>query len=145
MIIGFFSRNAFRPAYDVAGLKALREKKSMITARVGGEQNFSGEQILVGNGKYYAGTFAIFPQADLHDGLLDICILPRVNLLTLLRCVPGILFRRKFPEKIVKRFRAPAFELTCESPAAFELDGEWIGHLPVKFSVERERLRVMVP
>jgi diacylglycerol kinase family enzyme len=37
------------------------------------------------------------------------------------------------------------FELTSASPAAFELDGEWIGKLPVTFSVERETLRVIVP
>jgi diacylglycerol kinase family enzyme len=29
--------------------------------------------------------------------------------------------------------------------AAFELDGEWAGLLPATFSVEREKLRVVVP
>jgi diacylglycerol kinase family enzyme len=32
-----------------------------------------------------------------------------------------------------------------ESAAAFELDGEWVGKLPVTFSIEREKLRVVVP
>jgi hypothetical protein len=31
------------------------------------------------------------------------------------------------------------------SAAAFELDGEWVGKLPVMFFVEREKLRVVVP
>ena len=131
-------------AYDIAGWKALWEKKPMIAARADG-QDLNGEQIFVGNGKFYAGPFAIFPAANLRDGLLDVCILPRVNFLTLLRCVPSIFLRRKFPEKFVRRFRAANFELSSESPAAFELDGEWIGHLPVKFSIERERLRVIAP
>jgi diacylglycerol kinase family enzyme len=43
----------------------------------------------------------------------------------------------------MRRFRAAAFELTSDATASFELDGELAGNLPVKFSVERERLRVV--
>jgi len=129
-------------AYVIAGLKALREQKPQIKVSAN-SQTFSGELILIGNGKFYGGAFQILPQADLRDGILEVCIFPRVDFPTLFRCVPGFLARRRLPEKIVQRFRAAAFELTCESQAAFELDGEWIGHLPVKFSIEREKLRVV--
>jgi len=30
-------------------------------------------------------------------------------------------------------------------PAAFELDGEWIGGLPATFSIAPQKLRVVVP
>jgi diacylglycerol kinase family enzyme len=33
--------------------------------------------------------------------------------------------------------------LAGEPTTAFQLDGEWTGHLPAVFSVERERLRVI--
>jgi YegS/Rv2252/BmrU family lipid kinase len=133
-------------AYVIAGLKALREKKPQIAAREDARPagvNFTGELVLVGNGKFYGGPFEFFPQADLRDGMLDICILPRVNWLTLLRCAPDFLVRRKLPENLVRRFRAAAFELSSDATAAFELDGELAGKLPVKFSVEREKLRVV--
>jgi len=45
----------------------------------------------------------------------------------------------------VRRFQAAEFTLTSGSEAAFELDGELVGHLPVKFSVVREALRVLAP
>jgi YegS/Rv2252/BmrU family lipid kinase len=128
-------------AYIIAGLRALSEKKPKITARVDG-QNFSGELILIGNGKFYGGQFEIFPPADLRDGFLDVCIFPRVDFPTLFRCAPDFLMRRKLPEQIVRRFRAEKFELICDS-AAFELDGEWAGNLPATFSAEREKLRVV--
>jgi diacylglycerol kinase (ATP) len=131
-------------AYVIAGLKALREQKPKITARADGE-NFAGELILIGNGKFYGGSFEILPGADLRDGLLEVCVFPRVDFPTLLRCAPNFLARQKLPEKVVRRFRAEKFELVCDSAAAFELDGEWAGHLPVTFSVVRERLRVIVP
>ena len=129
-------------AYVIAGLKALRETKPQITARPTSQQ-YTGELVLIGNGKFYGGPFEIFPGADLRDGMLDVCILPRVDFATLLGCAPDFIARRKLPEKAVRRFRAAAFELSGES--GFELDGEWIGSLPAKFSVEREKLRVMAP
>ncbi len=148
-------------AYVIAGLKALREKKPQIVvarasrlcaANGGGEthgqdaratENLFGEMVLVGNGKFYGGPFEIFPGADLRDGMLDVCILPCVDFATLLGCAPEFIARRKLAEKAVRRFRAAAFELSGDS--GFELDGEWIGNLPAKFSVERGRLRVVAP
>ena len=131
-------------AYIIAGVKALRSRLPKITARVDG-QNVAGELILVGNGRFYGGPLEIFPGADLHDGLLEVCVLPRANWLTLFRCIPGLVARQRLPAKAVTRFQAAGFELTSDHPASFELDGEWAGHLPVTFSVARERLRVVVP
>jgi len=131
-------------AYLIAGLKALREQKPGITVRADGRE-VTGELVLIGNGRFYGGPFGIFPLADLRDGLLDVCVFPRINWLTMFRCAPGLLARRRLPERIVQRVRAAAFELDGEPAAAFELDGEWVGHLPAAFSVEREKLRVIVP
>jgi YegS/Rv2252/BmrU family lipid kinase len=129
-------------AYVVAGLKALREMKPQIKISANGEI-FSGELILLGNGKFYGGPFGIFPPADLRDGILEACIFPRVDFPTLLRCVPNFIVRQKLPENAVRRFSAEKFEMVSDSPAAFELDGEWAGNLPVTFSAEREQLRVV--
>jgi diacylglycerol kinase (ATP) len=131
-------------AYVIAGLKALCEKKPEITVRANG-QTATGELVLVGNGRFYGGSFAILPLADLRDGRLDICVLPRVNWTALLRSTPGLLLRGKLPASVAQHLSAETFELTSETAAAFELDGEWVGKLPVTFSIEREKLRVVVP
>ena len=131
-------------AYLIAGLKAMREKKTAIIVRAG-DREITGEQVLIGNGRFYGGPFAIFPAADLCDGMLDICVFPRLNWPTLLRCLPGLLARQRLPENVVHRMRAAALELAGEPASAFELDGEWAGRLPARFSVERETLRVAIP
>jgi YegS/Rv2252/BmrU family lipid kinase len=131
-------------AYVIAGWKALRERQPKITVSTGG-QSITGEFVLVGNGRFYGGPVSAFPQADLRDGLLDICILPRLNWWTLMRCAPGLLTNRKPPAGIAQFIQAAQFELAGEPETAFELDGEWTGHLPATFSVEREKLRVIVP
>lgn len=131
-------------AYVIAGMKALRERLPKIAARVDG-QNVTGELILIGNGRYYGGPLKIFPQADLRDGLLEVCVFPRANWLTLLRCAPGLLTRQKLSTNAAQCFRVATFELSSDIPASFELDGEWVGHLPAAFSVARQQLRVIVP
>jgi YegS/Rv2252/BmrU family lipid kinase len=131
-------------AYLIAGLKALREQKPKIIVRAEGRE-VRGELVLIGNGHLYGGPLGIFPPADLCDGLLEICVFPRVNWLIFLRCLPDFVARQRLPESVVRRVRAAAFELDGEPASAFELDGEWVGHLPTTFSVEREKLRVIVP
>jgi YegS/Rv2252/BmrU family lipid kinase len=131
-------------AYVIAGLKALRGRQPKITVRTVG-QSITGEFVLVGNGRFYGGPVSAFPQADLRDGHLDICILPRLNWWTLLRCAPALLTNRKPPASIAQFIQADKFELSGEPQTAFELDGEWAGHLPAAFSVQREKLRVVVP
>ena len=131
-------------AYLVAGFQALAEKQPQISARADGHE-ITGELALLGNGKFYGGAFHIFPEAHLSNGQLDVCVFPKVNLPTLLRLAPGFLLRQKLSEHRIRRLRAGKIELTSATPAAFELDGEWAGHLPATFSVARQKLRVVVP
>jgi diacylglycerol kinase family enzyme len=131
-------------AYVIAGLKALREKHPRITVRAEG-QEFSGQLVLTGNSRYYGGSFAVFPEAKLEDGLMDVCCLPHTNFPTLFKCAPGVLFQGRIPENQVRRVRTKRFELTSESQTAFELDGEWVGHLPATFSLGPQKVRVIAP
>jgi len=131
-------------AYVVAGLKALAGSQSKITA-AGGGRSATGELVLIGNGRLYGGQYRLFPQADLRDGLLEACLFPRVNWLTLARCGPSLLLRGRLPASVAQVFQAESLTLSSPSPTPLEADGELIGHLPATFSLQRSRLRVIVP
>src|SRR5579859_6740013 len=131
-------------AYVVAGLKALRENKTMITVEING-QTASGELILIGNGKLYGGSFEIFPEANLQDRQLHVCVIPRTDFKTLFRIAPSLLLTKRAPEKLVGRFIGTRLELKSDRPAALELDGEWAGHLPATLTLETRKLRMAVP
>ena len=128
----------------VAGLKALLEKPASITISAGA-QTATGQLVLIGNGRLYGGTFKISPEADLRDGLLEVCVFPRANWFTLARCGPPLLLRGELPDAAVQRFQAATVSLSSQSPTPLEVDGELIGHLPATFSVRRSTLRVLVP
>jgi len=131
-------------AYVVAGLNALRDSSLRITAAAD-SHTLTGGLVLIGNGRLYGGPFRVFPKADLCDGLLEVCVFPTVNWLTLARCGPRLLLRGDLPPSALRAFSAECLTLTSPTPAPLEVDGELIGQLPATFSIKRAGLRVVVP
>lgn len=131
-------------AYVMAGLHALLGPPARIGV-AGGSHSSAGALVLIGNGRLYGGQFRLFPKADLRDGLLEICVLPRVNWFTLARCGPVLLLRGSLPASATELFQAETVTLTSESPTPLQIDGELIGQLPATFGLDRSRLRVLAP
>ena len=130
-------------AYVVAGFKALGEAKSDIIVSAAGASAM-GQLVLVGNGRFYGGTFKLFPKADLRDGLLDVTVFPKVNWEVLMKSGWGWLTSEIHSAAGCRTFQAESFTLSAGDgrPVAFQLDGDNVGQLPVKFSVRRQALRV---
>jgi YegS/Rv2252/BmrU family lipid kinase len=131
-------------AYVMAGFHALLGPAAKIGV-TGGQHSSAGGLVMIGNGRLYGGEFRLFPKADLRDGLLEICVLPRVNWLTLARCSPELLLRGVLPSSTHELFQAESVTLTSEAPTPVQIDGELIGQLPATFSLERSRLRIITP
>jgi YegS/Rv2252/BmrU family lipid kinase len=143
-LVNWQQKKALGPvAYVIAGLKALTETKAPILAGSAGVSG-TGELVLIGNGRYYGGAFKLFPKADLRDGLLDVTIFPTANWEVLLWSGWGWLTDQIHSSAGCQTFQAESLTLSSEGKAAFELDGDNVGHLPVKFSVRRQCLRVLV-
>lgn len=130
-------------AYVFAGLKALGESAPPITVSAG-ESSDTGDLVLLGNGRLYGGDFALFPGANLSDGLLDAVIFPRAGWGTLLRSGPGLLARKRLPAGVARSLRASELTLTSPGRVPFELDGELVGHLPARFGLQPGTLRLAV-
>jgi diacylglycerol kinase (ATP) len=130
-------------AYVLAGMHALMGPPARISAATG-EISQDAALVLIGNGRLYGGEFRLFPEADLRDGMLEVCVLPRCDWMTLARCGPELLFRGGLPASATKVFRTEKLTLTSSSPVPVQLDGELVGHLPAIFTIERARLRVLI-
>jgi diacylglycerol kinase (ATP) len=131
-------------AYVAAGIQALASDPCIVHVTAG-ESSGCGGMVLIGNGRLYGGSFRVFPDADLRDGLLEVCVFPNVGWWTLARCSPQLLLRGTLPGPAVKMMRASTVRLESALPAPFEVDGELVGSLPATFSVQRSALRVIVP
>jgi diacylglycerol kinase (ATP) len=130
-------------AYVAAGCQALREHQPHIT--VEGTGTFSGQLVLLGNGRYYGGSFEFFPEASLRDGFLDVCVLPKVNMWSGLQALLGMATGRVLRFWPARHFQTSSVTLRSSSRVGLQLDGEYVGELPAKFSVLPRALRVIVP
>jgi len=129
-------------AYVLAGVQAMREPKAKIVVTAGAK-TLEGEQVLIGNGRYYGGRFRLFPAADLQDGLLEVTVLPRATWRQLIRGAWGLLLNRLYTTGGVRHLQAETLQLTSTAHARFHLEGEDIGQLPVTMSVRKQVLRVL--
>jgi diacylglycerol kinase (ATP) len=131
-------------AYVVAGLKAWLGKLPPIEA-ANGTMRAAGPLALVGNGRFYGGEWAVFPKADLQDGLLEVTVFPNLSWAGVLRSVGGLLTNSLYTFGGAHHFRAESLELSSAASTWLQLDGENVGQLPARLTVRRRALRVVCP
>ena len=131
-------------AYVVAALRAMREPQVPVTVQAASE-TLTGELVLVGNGRFYGGRFVVFPGAKATDGLLDVCVLPKLTWWTVVRCGAGLLGGRVDRHLGARHLQAECVTLSAPRRVPLQLDGESVGELPATFTVRRMALRVLVP
>jgi YegS/Rv2252/BmrU family lipid kinase len=130
-------------AYVVAGVQAMMAKHPVIT--VAEARGVAGELVLLGNGRLYGGSYPLFPSASLSDGLLDVCVYPRISWMQLLKVGLGICSGRIHRFSSTHQVQLPIVTLTSRERMMLELDGENVGELPAKITVQPKALRVVVP
>jgi diacylglycerol kinase (ATP) len=136
-----------RGGYVLAALQSLiafRPTEMSITAG-GREIRRPTFFIAVGNALSYGGGMKVTPQATLDDGLLDICVVGKMNKLKLLCWVPTIFFGEHLRLKQVEYFQAKQIRIEAGRQLDLYADGEFAGRTPVEVGIIPRGLRVIVP
>lgn len=104
-----------------------------------------GLLVAIGNAHRYGHGMKITPQAELDDGLLDICFVGQMNRFKLLCSVPTIFFGAHLGIKQVQYLKAPAVRIESGRELDVYADGEYAGRTPVEISIRTRALKVIVP
>jgi diacylglycerol kinase (ATP) len=136
-----------RGGYVLAALQSLIAFKpaQMHISTEGREIRRSAFFIAVGNALSYGCGMKVTPQAALDDGLLDICLVSKMNKLKLLCWVPTIFFGQHLRLKEVEYFRAREIRIETERQLDLYADGDYAGQTPVEIGLIQRGLRVIVP
>lgn len=141
------SKKALGPlSYLMTLTQVVGQMASPLEVRNGHKDPIEGTFVLIGNGRHYGGPFNFFPEAKLDDGLLDVCVFHRLSHFDLLRYFRGILVNgghTKFTD--VTYFKTDHIEISGAANEPFEVDGEFHGNCPVRFSIAPKALKVLVP
>ena len=131
-------------AYVLAGLQAMGGKQPQVTIRCH-DQEHTGELILIGNGKFYGGSFPVFHKSDLQDGVLDAVVFPKINWQSFPGHMLNFLRGALFNESGGIYLQGKEFLLTADQHAGLQLEGELVGELPAKITILPRTLRVVAP
>jgi diacylglycerol kinase (ATP) len=96
------------------------------------------------NTPFYGDGMKIAPEAQLDDGLLDVCLIRGMGKIKLLGLFPTVYFGRHLGVKEVESFRAMQAVIETEHPLDVYADGEYVCKTPAEFGVERGALQVIV-
>jgi diacylglycerol kinase (ATP) len=136
-----------RGGYVLAALQSLIAFKpaEMSIMTEGREIRRSAFFIAVGNALSYGGGMKVTPQATLDDGLLDVCLVSKMNKLKLLCWVPTIFFGQHLRLKQVEYLQATEVTINADRKLDLYADGDYAGQTPVKIGLIQQGLRVIVP
>ena len=138
--------------YVAAALKTLPQW-SNVTARVQNDE--TGEVVMndrfllvtAGNGARSGGGFLLTPEAQIDDGVLDLCVVRRLPVWRALMLLPTALVGRHVKAPEVRMVRTTALTVHTDTDVPIHADGELLSSRArtVTFKLMPRRLRVLVP
>jgi diacylglycerol kinase (ATP) len=136
-----------RGGYVLAALQSLIAfKPAEMNITVGGREiRRSAFFIAVGNAQSYGGGMKVTPKAAIDDGLLDICLVSKMNKFKLMCWVPTIFFGEHLRLRQVEYSQAKQIRIEAERELELYADGEFAERTPVEIGILPRALRVIVP
>jgi YegS/Rv2252/BmrU family lipid kinase len=97
----------------------------------------------VANGRYCGGGMHVAPTALLDDGRFDIVTIAALNLWQALPRLARLYSGHLLQDSAVRRHVAARVRIDADPATGIEADGQFVGHTPASFSVERGVLRTL--
>ncbi|ARC84407.1 lipid kinase, YegS//BmrU family protein [Clostridium argentinense CDC 2741] len=125
---------------------AFNFKSINMTIKIG-EQYIKESTFLLAacNGKCYGGGVMIAPKADMKDGLLDICVIRRPGLFTLLKSIPKALKGELEDIEEVNYYSGKKIIVEGDREFILNADGELFRQTQAEFELIENGMKVVIP
>jgi len=132
-------------AYFIKGIEMLPSIRPLPLEIEYDGHEFTGEVLLflIANTPSIGGFKKLAPQALIDDGLFELLIVKKMNLLELTRLIPLTINGEHINNQQVIYTKAKRINVKSKMP--LNLDGEWRGFLPGEFINLPRHLQVLVP
>lgn len=99
----------------------------------------------VANAQSYGGGMKVCPQAEMDDGLFDICIIGDAGALEFLCAFPRVFPGTHITHPKVTMLQARHVVIESDPPLPLLVDGEVIGTTPAEFTLHPRAIEIMIP
>jgi len=135
------------PAYIAAVLQSLHTFRAA-TLRLtldGLTHELRAMLCAVANAQGYGGGMKVAPDAQIDDGMFDLCIIREAGALEFLRAFPSVFRGTHVTHPKVTMFCARHVVIESEPPLPLLVDGEIMGTTPAEFTIQPKAIEVLVP
>ena len=146
-LIKYFDQGNLRGkfGYFLKVFKVLWRKRMMeVTIQTNKEEiKRKAFMVVIANASKYGTGALINPEGNLDDGLFEIVVVRRINLISILKMF--LKFKRFNPKK-VELFQAESAVITTAKKTHFQVDGEYLGRVTnVKAVILKSQLKLILP
>ncbi|RJQ45403.1 MAG: diacylglycerol kinase family lipid kinase [Nitrospiraceae bacterium] len=134
-----------KAAHVTAGLRVLSSYDPPLIRIKSSEKEFSGYTVVIGNNSNYGGYFSVTPDASITEPLLDVCVYSGRTRKDLLRFILGVIRERHLHFSDVVYFKTTALDVSSSGTVHVQVDGDYLGTLPVKVDVVKDAVNLIWP
>ena len=132
-------------AYVLCGARHILRSQPTLWLEFPGRERVEAQAAIVARGKKYGGNVTIAPGGDISGETFQVIALLRKGRLSIAKFALDALRGKHVASRHVLVRESPSLFVRCAIPSACQVDGEYLGPLPVRFTVTDDLLRIVVP
>jgi diacylglycerol kinase (ATP) len=136
-----------KATYLFSGIKNIitYKPKQLLLKLENGDIIDNVHTVIISNGRFYGGNIELFPNANMHDGILDMYVFNAENNVILLKNLIDIQYGNIDTD--IKYMQVKNIEIFSKNDKnmPFQIDGECIGNLPIKVGILQQKIDFILP
>jgi YegS/Rv2252/BmrU family lipid kinase len=132
-------------AYVLSGARHLLRSQPTLWIEFPDRMRVEAQAVIVVRGKKYGGNVTIAPDGDISGETFQVIALLRKRRWSIAKFAFDVLRGKHAASPHVLVRESPSLFVRCAIPSACQVDGEYLGPLPVRFTVTDVLLRIVVP
>jgi len=132
-------------AYYLCGARHLLRPQPALWIEFPGRERIEAQAVLVARGRMYGGNVTIAPGGDILGDTFHVIALLRKGRLSIVKFVLDAMRGKHASSRHVLLRECSSLFVRSSIPSACQVDGEYLGPLPVRFTVTDTLLRIVVP
>jgi YegS/Rv2252/BmrU family lipid kinase len=132
-------------AYVMCGTRHILRSQPTLWLEFPGRERVEAQAVIVARGKKYGGNVTIAPAGDISGETFQVIALLRKGRWPIAKFALDVLRGTHAASRHVLIRESPTLFVRSGVPSACQVDGEFLGSLPVRFTVTDDLLRVVVP
>ena len=132
-------------AYVLVGFRHIVRRQPPLWLELPGRERIEAQAVIIARGKKYGGNVTIAPAGDIEGNSFQVIGLLRKGRWAIAKFALDALRGKHVESRHVTIRETTSVVVRSSIPSAAQVDGEYLGPLPVRFNMTDVLLKIVVP